>query len=146
MGPVHFLLLAVWAKHNPGCRYIEGVVLAVQQYRELFSQFETVLIGDLNSNDIWDNHHPADRNHTALVKLLDQLGLVSSYHTAREEPTGKETQPTYYMHGHEARPYHIDYCFLPTSWASNIQRVEIGTYEAWKSHSDHRPLLVALNA
>jgi hypothetical protein len=144
-GPANFLLFAVWAKHNPSCRYIEGVVKAIRQYREHFSQFETVLIGDLNSNAIWDSHHTLDLNHTALVELLDECGLVSSYHAKRHEAHGKEAQPTYYMYGRQTRPYHIDYCFIPKGWASGIQRVEVGAYDDWRGSSDHRPLLVEVN-
>jgi hypothetical protein len=147
-GPTTFLLFAVWAKgakDNPGCRYVEGMIRAVREYRSYFSHFPSVLIGDLNSNAIWDSHHPPDSNHSALVDLLDQCGLISSYHAKTGEAHGKETQPTYYMYGHAARPYHIDYCFLPKRWATELRQMEVGSFDAWKGLSDHRPLLVDFN-
>jgi hypothetical protein len=141
-GPIDFILFAVWSKASPGYRYIEAVVHAVEMYKELFTAAPTVLIGDLNSNVIWDSIHPPELNHSALVKLLTSFGLVSSYHYFHDEPYGKESLPTYYFRWNEHKPYHIDYCFIPTSWASKISQVEIGSYEEWKLNSDHRPLLV----
>jgi endonuclease/exonuclease/phosphatase family metal-dependent hydrolase len=77
--------------------------------------------------------------------MLTELGLVSSYHHYYGEAHGTETRPTFYLHRNKRRPYHIDYCFVPEGWASYIQSVQIGSYEDWQKHSDHRPLLVDLN-
>lgn len=67
---------------------------------------------------------------------------MSAYHAFHDEAHGAETRPTYYFQWKEQRPYHIDYCFLPKTWAGAIRRVEIGAYEPRRPHSDHRPLLV----
>ena len=142
VGPEHFTLLAVWSKGGQKYRYVMGVVKAIQTYRALFESSPTVLIGDLNSNAIWDTWHPRDLNHSALVSLLSDLGNVSSYHSFFGETHGEETRPTCYLLWNEHRPYHIDYCFIPRSWASRIQLVEVGSYDAWRQHSDHRPLIV----
>ena len=144
-GPVEFNMLAVWSKSNQSHRYVEAVVKAVDMYRGLFDQSPTVLLGDLNSNRLWDSRHPRDRNHSALVALLRSLGLVSAYHAFYGEAHGHETKPTCYFHWKEQRPHHIDYCFIPEVWAKDLRQVEIGEYEEWKEHSDHRPLLVEFN-
>ncbi len=144
-GPIDFILFAVWSKSNPQYRYIEAVVRAVELYRHLFATSLTVLIGDLNSNAIWDRTHPPELNHSALVRLLDHFGLTSSYHHFFGEEHGEETRPTYYFHWKKHKPYHIDYCFIPSGWARNIRHVEIGSYEEWAPHSDHRPLLVEVS-
>jgi endonuclease/exonuclease/phosphatase family metal-dependent hydrolase len=67
---------------------------------------------------------------------------VSAYHAFYREDHGRETRPTYYFQWKLQRPYHIDYCFIPATWAKHVRRVEIGEYEEWKKHSDHRPLLI----
>ena len=36
----------------------------------------------------------------------------------------------------------LNYCFIPEAWRKDVRRVEIGGYEEWRPHSDHRPLLV----
>jgi len=143
-GPLAFTLLAVWAKHDHDFPYIEGVVKGVQMYRKLFQEAPVVLIGDLNSSAIWDKEHSADRNHTALVGLLDELGLVSAYHSIRGESHGKETEHTYFHHWKQAKPFHIDYCFIPKQWCRGAT-VEIGSFDDWKDFSDHRPLTVQLS-
>jgi endonuclease/exonuclease/phosphatase family metal-dependent hydrolase len=102
-------------------------------------------MGDLNTNLFWDSHHPAGENHTALMDLTEKLGLVSAYHHFFGEAQGAETRPTCYLLWKRERPYHLDYCFVPKSWASRIRRVEVGTFEEWQKHSDHRPLLVELS-
>lgn len=107
-GPASFSLLAVWSKGNQAFPYVEAVVRAAELYRALFDGGPTVLIGDLNSNAIWDTRHPRDRNHSALVAMLAELGLVSAYHSFHGEKHGQETRPTYYFQWKEARPYHID--------------------------------------
>jgi len=141
-GPTNFLLIAVWTK-GPS-PYVKGVIRAVELYRDLFTQYPTVLAGDLNSNAIWDSGNPVDFNHSVLVKMLSEFGLVSSYHSFFRETHGQEKQFTSYFQWQEKKPYHIDYCFIPEEWAPNIQRVEIGSYAQWKDHSDHRPLLVEI--
>jgi hypothetical protein len=144
-GPTNFLLVAVWSKGGQDSPYIEGVVRAVEIYRCLFTQYRTVLVGDLNSNAIWDASHPAALNHSALVKMLAELGLVSSYHYFYREAHGEEKQPTYYFHWKEQRPFHIDYCFIPQEWAPHLRCVDVGSFADWKCHSDHRPLLVEVD-
>jgi exonuclease III len=143
-GPEAFTLLAVWSKGGQKFRYVMGVVKAVQMYRTLFEASPTVLMGDLNSNAIWNAHHPVSLNHSSLIDLLSELGLVSSYHHFFGEPQGAETRPTCYLLWDKNRPYHIDYCFIPRTWAAHIKSVEVGSYDEWKQHSDHRPLLVEI--
>jgi hypothetical protein len=144
-GPTEFNLLAIWSKGNQDFPYIEGVVKAAEIYRDLILASPTVLIGDLNSNSIWDAKHHRDLNHSAFVRLVGGFGLVSAYHAFHGEDHGREKTPTYYFQWKEQRPFHIDYCFIPEIWAQNIRRVEIGKYEDWRKHSDHRPLLVEIS-
>jgi len=143
-GPVSFNLLAVWAKGKQDHCYVEGVIQAVAMYRSLLTGAPAILIGDLNSNAIWDASHRPGLNHTGLVETLSRLGLVSAYHSHFGEAHGQETRPTYFFQWNEARPFHLDYCFLPKAWAGEVRRVEVGSYDEWKGHSDHRPLLVEI--
>lgn len=145
VGPVEFNILTVWSQSNQPHRYVEAVVKAVDMYRALIDESPTVSLGDLNSNRLWDFRHPRDRNHSALVALLGRLGLVSADHAFYGEAHGHETKPTCYFHWKEQRPHHIDYCFIPEVWAKDLRQVEIGEFEEWKKHSDHRPRIVEVN-
>ena len=114
-------------------------------YRDLIGRYETVLIGDLNSNAIWDATHREGLSHSAFVELAAQSGLVSTYHSFHGEAHGKELQPTFYFRWKQPHPYHIDYCFIPKAWTARVREVTIGSFEDWKDHSDHRPLLVDIS-
>lgn len=143
-GPQSFLMLAVWAKVNEGCRYIECVVRAIEAYEHLLRPGRTVLIGDLNSNAIWDRKRSFELSHSGLVKRLDEFGMVSAYHAYFNEQHGKESTSTIYLNWNESKPYHIDYCFIPKEWMPHVRSVAIGSNEEWRKLSDHRPLLVDL--
>lgn len=104
------------------------------------------MLGDFNSNAIWNKEHPVGLNHAAMVERLRQLGLVSAYHQHRgiDHGTEPKSEHTFNLYGHEDKSYHIDYCFLPRAWADEIDQVTVGDYADWHKHSDHRPLLISL--
>jgi hypothetical protein len=70
-----------------------------------------IVIGDFNSNTIWDRHH-REHSHSQLVAKLGRFGLVSAYHTLRGELQGQEVTPTQFMYRHLAQSYHLDYAFV----------------------------------
>jgi exonuclease III len=139
-----FLLLAVWTRHanSPTFGYIGQLWKFLQLHREFLHREDAMCIGDFNSNACWDKW---DRwwNHSDVVRELHELGLTSSYHAARAEPQGEESTPTFYMHRHLGKPYHIDYAFLSQNLLPNAA-VGIGDPCDWLEHSDHMPLIVEL--
>ena len=141
-GPQPFFALVNWSQKSS--LYVEGIHRAIDAYRDIIVANPTVVLGDFNSNLFWDNKHPTDRNHSALVQVLSDLGLVSAYHRFFGEAQGEETRPTIYFQWNRDRPYHIDYCFIPESWTSRLRSVEVGTFEDWADISDHRPITVDL--
>jgi endonuclease/exonuclease/phosphatase family metal-dependent hydrolase len=141
-GPHRFMLLAVWSQRNHRYPYVQGVIRAVELYRELIQAQPAVIVGDFNSNSIWDRRREGSRDHGALVRLLAELSLVSAYHTFHREAHGAETCATYFFQWKEDARYHIDYCFLPAVWADRLTAVEIGGFSEWATLSDHRPVLI----
>lgn len=141
-GAKRFIILAVWAKGRQQYSYVEGVVKAVEMYADLLTHSPAVVIGDFNSNTSWDDEHPSDLCHTALVERLAGLGMVSSYHAFHGMAHGQERCPTHYFQWNEKKPYHIDYAFIPERWLPSVREVTIGSYQEWKDYSDHRPLMV----
>jgi exodeoxyribonuclease III len=141
-----FNLFAVWA-FNPNDidgRYIEQVRKAILHYHDIIGNKRTIIIGDFNSNTIWDKKHRAS-NHSNVVKLLEEQEIVSLYHLHHNQIQGKEQHPTYFMYRHINRPYHIDYCFASADFTANLKSVEIGDFDFWKTYSDHSPLIVEFN-
>lgn len=142
-GDFNFILLAIWANnHNdPDGQYVEQVWKAVNYYEELLKGENLVIVGDFNSNKIWDKHHRAG-NHSAVVNKLIENNIYSVYHKYFEQEQGTEKHPTFFLQRNESKPYHIDYCFLSSPLYKKVKNVEIGTYENWIALSDHMPLIV----
>ena len=53
-----------------------------------------LLIGDFNSNTIWDRKC-RESNHSNVVKLLEEKGILSTYHLYHKQIQGKEQHPRY---------------------------------------------------
>lgn len=143
-GEFNFNLFAIWA-NNPSDRegqYIEQVWKAIHFYETLLTDTKTILIGDFNSNKIWDKKN-RESNHSNVVKYLEDKGIISTYHFYHNQSQGKELHPTLYMYRHKDKPYHIDYCFVSKDILEKLQLVEIGDYDLWTKHSDHMPVIVS---
>ena len=145
-GPRSFVLFAVWTLGRQLMPYVQAASTAIDTYAGMFDATPVVLLGDFNSNAIWNKEHPAALNHEAMVGRLRRFGLVSAYHQHRGIEHGAEpiSDHTFNLYGHEDKSYHIDYCFLPKSWADQIDQVLVGEFAQWHEHSDHRPLIVSL--
>lgn len=136
-----FTFFAIWAmnnKENYEARYIGQIWLAINHYKHLLGN-STILIGDFNSNKIWD-YKDRVGNHSDVVSNLTGKNIHSIYHTYFALEQGKEKHPTFYLQKNELKPYHIDYCFVSEDLIKRVKEVEVGTYENWKIHSDHSPL------
>jgi exonuclease III len=140
----NFLLVAVWTRqaNSPTFQYIGQLWKFIQLHRAALSAQATVVVGDLNSNVLWDKW---DRwwNHTDVVRELADIGLESIYHYSRRLPQGSEPDATLFLHRKLERPYHIDYAFAPASWLRECS-AWVGKPEDWLVHSDHMPLAVSM--
>jgi exodeoxyribonuclease-3 len=142
-GKTDFILFAVWA-NNPQDKdgqYVTQVWKAINYYEKLLSETKTILIGDFNSNTIWDKPR-REGNHSTVVSKLAEKGIYSVYHKFFNQEQGKEIHPTLFLYRHENRPYHLDYCFASNDFMQVLESVEVGSYEDWKMYSDHKPLIV----
>lgn len=136
-------ILACWAcVLTPSRSYVRLVHEAIAHYRAFLTSGPAIVIGDLNSNGIFDRRYRKD-NHAGLVEVLRELGLHSLYHHATGEAHGEERMPTYFHMRNRARPYHFDYAFVPESMLG-AARLAIGEPGTWFGPSDHLPLIVDL--
>lgn len=145
-GKIDFVLFAIWA-NNPEDKdgqYITQIWKAINFYEDVLSTNKTILIGDFNSNSIWDKPR-REGNHTTLVEKLESKDIFSAYHKYYNQKQGKEEHSTLFMYRHRDKPYHIDYCFASNYFTENLESVEIGAYDDWIKHSDHLPLIVEFN-
>ncbi len=141
-----FTLFAIWANNPDDAdgQYVEQVWKALHHYKEYLSGKPVMLIGDFNSNTIWDKKY-RQGNHSHVVQFLEEKEIFSCYHLHHKQIQGKEKHPTFYLYKHKDKPYHLDYCFVSSDMASKIQSVAIGTHKSWILHSDHTPVIVNFN-
>lgn len=145
-GKIDFTLFAVWA-NNPEDKdgqYVTQVWKAINYYENLIKETKTILIGDFNSNTIWDKPR-REGNHTTVVNKLAEKNIWSTYHKYFNQIQGKEEHPTLYLYRHENKPYHLDYCFASNDFIEALESVQIGTYQEWTMLSDHKPIIIKFN-
>ena len=136
--------LAVWTKKNnsPNFGYIGQLWKYLQINKSLLK--DTIILGDFNSNTIWDQR---DRwwNHSDVVNILSSLNLVSLYHFINQEEQGNESLKTFYLYRKKEKGYHIDFVFLPEIYLNKVTNFEVGTYDKWIEFSDHTPLFFSIS-
>jgi exonuclease III len=146
-GQFNFTLYAIWANNpgDPDGQYVEQVWKAIHYYDKKLKNKQTMLVGDFNSNTIWDRKY-REGNHSNVVKRLEEKGIFSCYHLHHKQIQGQEQHPTFYLYRHKDKPYHLDYCFASADMTDQLQNVEIGAYDFWKQYSDHVPVIITFNS
>ncbi len=140
--PLH--ILGLWAcVKDQRIRYVRVTHQAIDHYARFLSMPQIIVIGDFNSNTIWDRLH-RERSHSELVEKLGRLGLVSVYHTLRGEIQGQEVTPTQFMYRNLAKSYHLDFAFVSKAISSSCEFI-IGEPSEWIYKSDHMPLILTVS-
>lgn len=144
-GKIQLTIFATWANNpnDPDGQYVEQTWKALSHYHQLIKPKNTILLGDFNSNTIWDRKS-REGNHSTLVKKLAEKNIHSAYHLHFKQEQGKEKHPTLYLYRHKNKPYHIDYCFLSGDLAAKLKSVKVGRHKFWTQYSDHVPVMVEL--
>jgi endonuclease/exonuclease/phosphatase family metal-dependent hydrolase len=140
-----YQLLGVWTKAEGAdvFSYIGQLWKYLQIHRGQLRRERTILLGDLNSNSIWDK---PDRwwNHSDVIEELGAIRLQSVYHQQTSEAQGAESTPTFFLQRNENKAYHIDYVFASDDLSSQA-RVEIGDPSTWLNFSDHMPVSLTIS-
>jgi endonuclease/exonuclease/phosphatase family metal-dependent hydrolase len=140
-GPVAFNLLAVWTWPAPS--YIKAFLNGLHAYSKLLRKGPAVVAGDFNGNPVFDK--PGHRlKWSDGFSKLHEAGLVSAYHLTHRVAYGAERDATHHFLRKAHRPFHIDFCFVPGTWAEDSIKAEVVHGPEWSLLSDHFPLLVSL--
>lgn len=130
-----FSLIAVWIT-KPA--YIEEFYIWQLANSERMSD-EVVIIGDFNSNAVWDKGH-SDRGHSVVVNILKGKGLESAYHYITGDKQGEETKPTFHMYRKVEKTFHIDHCFIKPEKIQSYKVLD----KSWLEISDHIPIVLEM--
>lgn len=146
--PVRINLLAVWA-FNHRAKAISSkenrTVNVIKYYSDWIASAPTVMMGDFNHSVVWDKPSKPS-NFVNIVSQLSELDLISLVHDHFNWEFGMENAPTLYLSRDRAKPYHVDYIFVPKSWVQSERvRIEVGQAEEWLGQSDHMPLISEMN-
>ena len=138
-----FVILAVWTQKTESIytSYVVQACRAIEYYKELLSE-KSIVLGDFNSNKIWDDGDKKEFNHSDLVRLLSSCFFVSMYHQHKDEAYGKEMSPTLYLQKKHNKPYHVDYIFAHNSQLGLIKAFSLGGFDDWIELSDHMPMYI----
>ena len=136
------VMVGVWAKggKSNSVRYAGQITRLLDSHMREIERNSASIIGDFNSNSIWDKRHKT-ANHTQNNMRLNSIGLQSLYHFVHSAENGLEKHLTFYLSYNKAKPYHIDYAYIPVSVLANSQ-IEIGMPDYWLEYSDHMPLFI----
>jgi len=137
--PVPFTAIGVWAQAT---RYADDVIRTLRAHASVVRATPAIVFGDFNSGTSLARLGASSRHHQRLVDEFDALGLVSAYHAFHRVDHGYESDATYFHQFNGAKPWHIDFCFVPRSWASRIVNVAVLDGDEWRTRSDHLPLVV----
>jgi endonuclease/exonuclease/phosphatase family metal-dependent hydrolase len=135
-GPLSFSALGIWSR---GPRYAADVMRTLEAYHRVLRSGPAVVMGDLNSGSNLTREQPS-KGHAHILAALADAGLVSAYHAFHQVDHGNERHPTYRHQRNPAKPWHIDFCFVPATW--KVLDVEILDGKEWAARSDHLPLMV----
>lgn len=138
----HLNMVAVWTQATPTgeYRYIGQFYLLLKD--NLSRLKNAVIIGDFNSNKIWD-YKRRGQGHTECVQILKSLNTHSLYHELTLDEQGSEKAATFYLQKNPVKKYHIDYAFVPEVFLGR-SKLQIGLIDEWLTLSDHMPLFIDL--
>ena len=141
-----YTALGVWTKgsDDQAFSYIGQFWKYLQIHATDLNSPNTIIIGDFNSNTIWDKK---DRwwSHSDIMRELSEINIESSYHYQTHDPQGQETIPTFFHRKNLNKVYHIDYALLSSNLLPQ-SKVVIGRPDDWLTISDHVPLSVEISS
>ena len=139
VGDGAFSVVGIWGQLP---NYVADVLRTLEAHARRLRRGRTIVMGDFNSGVALRGEQSLSVGHRRILDTCSALGLASAYHAFHRIEHASEKHATYYHQFKLTQPWHIDYCFVPTSWLAGVRSVQVLDGDTWASHSDHRPLIV----
>ena len=134
-------VIGMWAHKDAGQTYVMAVANAIEHYDSMLRDPNTILIGDMNNNVIWDHKTRKETQWQTFIENLHLRGKKSVWHETKGEVHGEESAHTLFWYRQKERGYHIDFAFGSDELITKSD-MQIGAAEDWLSHSDHMPIVL----
>lgn len=141
--PQSLTVLGIWAR---GPNYAQDVLRTLDAHAHLLRARTAIVMGDFNSGTKMVGRKILTRHHHLVLDRCVELGLASAYHLFNNTAHARELDATYFHLFRRREPWHIDFCLVPFSWRARLRHVAVLRGRKWSQTSDHRPLLVELDA
>lgn len=101
------LILGFWPTQNDKCKsYTKIAGQIIEKYSSHIAEYKQCIItGDFNL------YKSSQSNIITINKRLNELGLISVYHSQENEDFGSETKATYYHKPMNDKPFFLDYTY-----------------------------------
>lgn len=132
----NFTLVASWAC-DPYCEELYDWLEVVEDRIDP----KTIIIGDLNSNAVFDPKHFArsGKSFGMVLEKLVKYGIVGIYHHYTKQEHGEEVTPTFFLYRHLDKPFHLDHCLANPN---HVKSIKVHCRANWLMLSDHVPIEV----
>jgi exonuclease III len=146
-----FILITVWTKNktdlNDQLAYVQKAHAAIDHYKNIgLLTDRVVLIGDFNSDTIWNSCYKENQNHSALVRKLECDGVMDC-----SKINGENNHVTYHYYTKNGEKQAVDdHCFASKKLAES-SKFSVASSEEWIANengvkrwngSDHCPISV----
>ncbi len=134
--------VGVWTETSKARPYQEISLAAARRLQECGLPRPAVVAGDFNLSD-----RVKGAELGPVLKILDECGYRSAWHTRTGDTFGEEAASTYFHQFSQKAGFHIDYVFCSGPLMGSIEKLSVGNFAEWigKGLSDHAPIILDFN-
>ena len=137
------LIIGTWAFNHRARKFgpsaSGNLVEALTHYEaQILSNTKIVISGDFNNGPRWDFNYFHRNNFRHINSELYRREFTSAYHFIFNEEFGAENAHTFFHQRNRKKEFFIDYIYAKGFETVNC---EVGTFEDWKTYSDHVPVI-----
>jgi len=143
-GPVRFRLIAAWNCPPEGSSYNSNLHSFLDEHLDWFDAAPILFAGDLNSQN-GASFDTGKRKHCEFEERMREKHLVDAYAAVRGPLDSTLREATHRHQWNVAKPFHLDYVYVPELWLPRISGLTVGAPIFWSRFSDHSPVMLSVS-